>query len=145
MTTLLLPLVTFIPLYPSASLFLPVLLDNGSRALSLPKCQRRCHPAVIRWCLQQQTRSTTGYEEMQQASYLRLPTSRTCRTMQLFSEPESGWHGEVLQTTVSQFKEHETTPDAAVGMLVSMRMTPYLMPKKTSRNLGRCEQRIELR
>lgn len=67
-----------------------ILLADQAKALQGPKTQMRWHPAVIRWCLQQHSRSSSAYEEMRQAGFLRLPTSRTLQDYATFTEPESG-------------------------------------------------------
>ena len=92
--------------------FLQVLIEDQAKSLTCSKSNMRWHPAVIRWCLQQHARSSAGYEEMRQAGFLRLPTSRTLQSYATFSEPKSGWAKETLDEMRLQFTQQQSTSPA---------------------------------
>ena len=50
--------------------FLILLLAGQPRSLNTAKSSMRWHPAVFKWCLQQQAHSRQGYEEMRTAGFI---------------------------------------------------------------------------
>ena len=111
--------------------FLLLLIQDQAKCLTRPKANMRWHPAVIRWCLQQHARSTSAYEEMRQAGFLRLPTSRTLQVYATYSEPKSGWVDEALQANPLPRNELLTWVPFAL-MRSKSRKVSSLNPQPTS-------------
>eukprot|EP00117_Sycon_ciliatum_P042347 scpid15668/ scgid30822/ len=71
--------------------FFAILLADQAKALSTSPEQMRWHPAVLRWCLQQHSRSQRTYEVLRNSGFLRLPSGRTLSRYCNYTQPETGW------------------------------------------------------
>ena len=77
--------------------FFSVLLQDQAKALNMPPEQMRWHPCVLRWCLQQHSRSASSYEAMRDSGMLRLPSGRTLLKYGNYVQPKTGWTNESLE------------------------------------------------
>ena len=76
--------------------YFALLLSDQAKALSTSPEQMRWHPAVLRWCLQQYSRSGSAYESMRSSGFLKLPSGRTLLRYRNYSHPKTGWQTSTL-------------------------------------------------
>ena len=86
------------------SLFALMMADQA-KAVVTPSNQMRWHPVVLRWCLQQHSKSSAQYDRMRDSGFLRLPCGRTLLRYRNFNHPSSGWHDVSLNEQRALFDE----------------------------------------
>lgn len=81
----------------SDEMLLVHLLKDQAEALNKPPNQMRWHPTVLRWCLQQHSKSASAYESIRTSGILYLPSGRTLIRYRNFNHPQTGWHEGTLR------------------------------------------------
>eukprot|EP00117_Sycon_ciliatum_P043741 scpid54974/ scgid5965/ Transposable element P transposase len=85
--------------------YFSLLLDDQAKALTTSPEQMKWHPVVLRWCLQQFSRSKSGYEAMRTSGFIKLPSGRTLMRYRNYRHPETGWRDECLMEMRTVYKE----------------------------------------
>jgi hypothetical protein len=66
--------------------------------------QVRWHPAVIRWCVAIQSKSSAAYKLIRQSGFMRLPHHSTLHSYTHFTDPTTGFNLNMLHRIVADYK-----------------------------------------
>ena len=97
--------------------FLPVLLNDQAKALTVPKRQMRWHPLIIKWCLRMFTKSHAAYDDLRESGFLNLPSGRLLSDYKNLSSPLSGWQSSTLAEMKLKFEKTKVGKRGQLGGL----------------------------
>ena len=97
--------------------FLPVLLNDQAKALTVPKRQMRWHPLIIKWCLRMFTKSHAAYDDLRESGFLNLPSGRLLSDYKNLCSPLSGWQSSTLAEMKLKFEKTKVGKRGQLGGL----------------------------